>query len=85
MKVLRLKNVKTGKVTDFRTDGVFIFVGTRPISDFAKGVVEMNEKGYIITDENMRTSAEGVFAAGDVRVKLLSRLLLQLRTEQLQQ
>mgnify|MGYP000874970013 CR=1 FL=1 len=72
---VKLKNVKTGEVTDFRTDGVFIFVGTKPISDFAKGVVEMNEKGYIITDENMRTSAEGVFAAGDVRVKLLRQVI----------
>lgn len=72
---VKLKNVKTGEITDFRTDGVFLFVGTKPISEFAKGVVEMNEKGYIIADEEMRTSAEGIFAAGDVRVKSLRQVI----------
>lgn len=72
---VRLKNVKTGEVTDFPTDGVFVFVGTKPISDFVKDLVEMDKRGYIITDENMKTSAEGVFAAGDVRVKLLRQVV----------
>lgn len=72
---VKLKNVKTGEVTDFRTDGVFMFVGTKPISEFAKGVVEMDEKGYIKADEEMRTSVEGVFAAGDVRVKSLRQVI----------
>jgi len=64
---VKLKNVKTGEITDYRTDGVFIFVGTRPVSEFVKGIVDMDEKGYIITDSEMRTSVEGIFAAGDVR------------------
>lgn len=72
---VKLKNVKTGEITDFRTDGVFLFVGTKPISEFAKGVVEMNEKGYIVADEEMRTSADGIFAAGDVRVKSLRQVI----------
>lgn len=72
---VKLKNVKTNEITDFRTDGVFMFVGTKPISEFAKGVVEMNEKGYIKADEEMRTSVEGVFAAGDVRVKSLRQVI----------
>ena len=72
---VKLKNVKTGEVTDYPTDGVFVFVGTRPISGFAKGLIEMNERGYIITDENMKTSAEGVFAAGDIRVKMLRQVI----------
>lgn len=72
---VKLKNVKTGEITDFRTDGVFIFVGTKPISDFAKGVVDMDEKGYIIADEEMRTSVDGIFAAGDVRVKSLRQVI----------
>lgn len=72
---VKLKNVKTGEKTDFRTDGVFLFVGTKPISEFAKGIVEMNEKGYIIADEDMRTSVEGIFAAGDVRVKSLRQVI----------
>lgn len=72
---VKLKNVKTGEVTDFRTDGVFMFVGTKPISDFAKGVVDMDEKGYIKADEEMRTSVDGIFAAGDVRVKSLRQVI----------
>jgi thioredoxin reductase (NADPH) len=72
---IKLKNVKTNEVTDFRTDGVFMFVGTNPISDFAKGVVEMDQKGYIRADEEMRTSVEGVFVAGDVRIKSLRQVI----------
>jgi len=64
---LKLKNVKTGEITDYRTDGVFIFIGTRPVSEFVKGIVDLDEKGYIITDSEMKTSVEGIFAAGDVR------------------
>lgn len=72
---VKLKNVKTGETTDFRTDGVFVFVGTKPISELFKGIVDMNEKGYIIADEDMRTSVEGVYAAGDVRVKSLRQVI----------
>ncbi|HOE56921.1 MAG TPA: FAD-dependent oxidoreductase, partial [Bacillota bacterium] len=72
---VKLKNVKTNEVTDLRTDGVFMFVGTKPISEFAKGVVEMDQKGYIKADEEMRTSAEGIYAAGDVRVKSLRQVI----------
>jgi thioredoxin reductase (NADPH) len=72
---IKLRNVKTNEVTDFRTDGVFMFVGTKPISDFAKGVVEMDQKGYIKADEEMRTSVEGIYAAGDVRIKSLRQVI----------
>lgn len=72
---IRLKNVKTGEITDYPTDGVFVFVGTRPISGFAKGLIDLDERGYIITDENMKTSADGIFAAGDIRVKLLRQVI----------
>ena len=67
--------MKTNEVTDFRTDGVFMFVGTKPISDFAKGVVEMDQKGYIKADEEMRTSVEGIFAAEDERMKSLRQVV----------
>lgn len=72
---VKLRNVKTNEVTDFRTDGVFMYVGTKPISDFAEGLVEMDQKGYIKTDEEMRTSVAGIFAAGDVRVKSLRQVV----------
>ncbi|MPM88637.1 Thioredoxin reductase [bioreactor metagenome] len=72
---VKLKNVKTGEITDYRTDGVFVFVGTKPVSEFAKGIVDMDEKGYIIADAEMKTSAEGIFAAGDVRVTPLRQVI----------
>jgi thioredoxin reductase (NADPH) len=71
----KLKNIKTGEVTDFRTDGVFVFVGIKPISGLFKGAVEMDERGYIKADEEMRTSVPGIFAAGDVRVKALRQVI----------
>lgn len=72
---VKLKNVQTGELTDFRADGVFVFVGTKPISEVIKGHVEMDAKGYILADEEMRTSVEGVYAAGDVRVKSLRQVI----------
>ena len=72
---VKIKNVKTGEIIDYRTDGVFMFVGTKPISEFAKGVVDMDAKGYIIADEEMQTSVDGIFAAGDVRVKSLRQVI----------
>ncbi len=72
---VKLKNVKTNEITDFKTDGVFVFVGTKPISDIFKDIVKMSDKGYIITDDEMKTSVEGIFAAGDVRVKMLRQVI----------
>ncbi|MDF2840821.1 MAG: trxB [Clostridia bacterium] len=72
---LKLKNIQTGEITDLKTDGVFVFVGTKPITETIKGFVEMDAKGYIVADEEMRTSVEGVFAAGDVRVKSLRQVI----------
>ena len=70
-----VKNVKTNELSEVETDGVFMFVGYDPVSELAKGLVDMDEKGYIITDENMKTSIEGVFAAGDVRKKSLRQVV----------
>lgn len=62
-----VKNVKSGVVSDIEVNGVFMFVGTLPNATFLKGFVETREGGWIVADENMRTSEPGVFAAGDVR------------------
>jgi thioredoxin reductase (NADPH) len=72
---LSLKNVKTGAESEVPCAGVFIAVGLDPNTGFLKGTVEMNEKGYIITDENMKTSAEGIYACGDVREKTLRQVV----------
>jgi len=69
-----VKNVKTGEVSPLDTEGVFLFVGLTPRTEFLKGLVEMDESGYILTDENCATSAHGVFAAGDCRKKLLRQI-----------
>lgn len=60
-------NVKTGDKAILETDGVFIYVGHYPNSKFLEGHLAMDEHGYIITDELMRTSVPGVFAAGEIQ------------------
>ncbi len=64
---VKIKNRETGDVSVVETDGVFIYVGLTPQSDFVKGLgVELDRKGYIITDRNQRTNLERVYAAGDI-------------------
>jgi thioredoxin reductase (NADPH) len=63
---VRLKNLKTGEETDFATDGVFIFIGHTPNTWLFKGQIDMDDNGYIITDNTMLTNVPGVFAAGEV-------------------
>lgn len=72
---LILKNVKTNETSTLKVDGCFVFVGYLPISDLFKGKVKMNDRGDIITDQDMRTDIPGVFAAGDVREKSLRQVI----------
>ncbi len=64
---VRLRNVVTGQITDYPTEGVFIFIGHDPNNGLFTGKLAMDEHGYIITDKLMRTSIEGVFAAGEIQ------------------
>lgn len=64
---VRLQNLKTGEKWEMPTDGVFIFVGHYPNSKFLEGQLTMDEHGYVITDELMRTSATGIYAAGEIQ------------------
>ncbi|MCP5098701.1 MAG: thioredoxin-disulfide reductase [Chloroflexi bacterium] len=64
---VKLTNVKTGETSKRKTDGVFIFVGHDPNSGFLKEQLAMDEQGYIITDERMRTSVPGIYAAGEIQ------------------
>jgi thioredoxin reductase (NADPH) len=66
VKLLRLKNVKTGEASDLAADGIFIFIGHNPNTGLFSGQLEMDEKGYIRVDGHMQTSLSGVFAAGEV-------------------
>jgi thioredoxin reductase (NADPH) len=69
-----IKNVKTGEVTELNTEGVFLFVGLSPRTQFLNGLVDLDAAGYIVTDENCETSVKGIFAAGDCRKKLLRQV-----------
>ncbi|WP_312650759.1 thioredoxin-disulfide reductase [Proteiniclasticum sp.] len=72
---LKVKNVLTEEITDFITDGVFVFVGYEPISEIFKGAINMNAFGEIITDVYMRTNVPGVFAAGDIRETTIRQVI----------
>ena len=74
----RYKNTATGEVTEYKSEesfGVFVFAGYAPATDAVKGIVELNDQGYIITDTSQKTSAEGVYAAGDVCIKPLRQVV----------
>ena len=65
LEALKLKNVKTGEETIFETDGLFIFIGHTPNTQMFQGQLEMSDLGYIIVNDKMETSVEGVYAAGE--------------------
>ena len=74
----RYKNNATGEVTEYQSEesfGVFVFAGYAPATESVKGIVELNEQGYIVTDASQKTSAEGVYAAGDVCIKPLRQVV----------
>ena len=62
-----VKNVKSEKTSNIETDGVFIFIGHYPNSSLIEGQLEMDDQGYLITDEKMMTSVPGIFAAGEIQ------------------
>ncbi|MBW6499698.1 MAG: FAD-dependent oxidoreductase [Bacteroidales bacterium] len=64
-----IKNLNTAEINNFKTDGVFIFIGYVPNTEFLQGVLELNQWGEIIVKPDMSTSLEGVYAAGDSIVK----------------
>ncbi|MBI4115987.1 MAG: thioredoxin-disulfide reductase [Candidatus Omnitrophica bacterium] len=72
---VRLQNVQTKETNDFKTNGVFVFIGHDPNTDFLKGLVELDEKGYVKTKEDLTTSIPGIFACGEVRVGAVKQLV----------
>jgi thioredoxin reductase (NADPH) len=71
---VRLRNVKTEQESDLGAEGIFIYIGVVPNTQFLNGQLELDRNGYVITDENMHTSVEGVFAAGDVQEPQLRQI-----------
>lgn len=63
---VKLKDVQTGKITDMPIDGVFIAIGHKPNTEFLKGQLDMDERGYIKLYNKTHSSVDGVFVAGDV-------------------
>lgn len=72
---ISLKNTKTGKTAELDAEGAFIAIGSNPNSEILKGIVELDERGYVIADETGKTSVPGIFAAGDVRTKALRQVV----------
>jgi thioredoxin reductase (NADPH) len=70
-----IRNLKTGTLSEIKVEGVFIYVGMVPKTEFLRGKLDLDERGYIITNEMMETSVEGVYAAGDVREKYLRQVV----------
>jgi thioredoxin reductase (NADPH) len=66
LKAVRLKNIVTGKEWTENVSGVFMAIGHHPNTEFLRGVIDLDEQGYIVTHSGVETSMEGVFAAGDV-------------------
>ncbi len=66
---IKIADVYSGKISEISAEGVFIFVGRLPHTGLFRDILRLDVGGYIITDDNMRTSAAGIFAAGDCRAK----------------
>ena len=75
VEAVTVKDLLSGKSGDFNCAGVFIYIGYEHETAFLKGKLRMDESGFIITDENMLTSTEGVFACGDCRKKGLYQVI----------
>ncbi len=72
---LKIKNLKTGEKTELKVDGVFIFIGLDPNTGLLKGIIDLDQSGYIQVDRDMKTSAPGIFAGGDCTCKLLRQVI----------
>lgn len=72
---VRLRDVKTGEETDIAADGVFVSVGRVPATELVAGQVELDRSGYIVAGESTETAIPGVYAAGDVRTKLVRQVV----------
>ncbi len=80
LRIIRYRNNKTGEVTEYHADegdtfGVFVFAGYEPETALIRDIVELNEYGYVITDNNRKTNIDGLYAAGDICEKNLRQVV----------
>jgi len=74
VELLEAMDLNTGETISVPVEGVFLYIGTRAARDFLSQILEMDQKGYIVTDQEMKTSMDGIFAAGDVRYKRVRQI-----------
>ena len=77
---LKYKNNVTGEVTEYKPNnnegfGIFVFAGYEPATALVKGIADLDEYGYIVTDRNQKTNVDGLYAAGDVCQKNLRQVV----------
>lgn len=72
---LTIEDVKTGEQRDFKTDGIFVYIGLVPLSGPFKSLGITNDNGYIETNDQMESKVPGIFAAGDIREKMLRQIV----------
>lgn len=72
---LTVKNLDTEEISDLEVNGVFEAIGLIPDNDLFAELVELDERGYIVTDDEMRTKTAGLYAAGDTRQKTLRQII----------
>ncbi|WP_241421042.1 thioredoxin-disulfide reductase [Candidatus Contubernalis alkaliaceticus] len=75
VETLVLRNLKDGGLSEHTTDGVFVFIGIEPKTSFLSDLIELDSHGWIVTDDKMETSVEGIYAVGDVRNKYLRQVV----------
>ena len=80
LRSIRYRNRISGEVTEFRAAegesfGVFVFAGYAPATNLVRGLAELNEQGYVVTDRAQKTSVDGLYAAGDVCIKPLRQVV----------
>ncbi|MBO5019374.1 MAG: FAD-dependent oxidoreductase [Clostridia bacterium] len=72
---IEIKNTATNETTALTLDGMFVAIGLVPQNDIFKNLVALDERGYIIADEFCKTSADGIFVAGDCRTKTIRQVI----------
>ena len=72
---LKIRNVISGEISEVVLDGIFVCIGRKPNTEFLGDAVALDKNNYIIADESTRTNVSGVYAAGDVRTKLLRQVV----------
>ena len=70
-----LQDTLSGETRELTVDGVFVSIGRKPATELFRGVLELDENGYIVADETTKTNLPGVFAVGDVRQKVLRQVV----------